>query len=588
MFSFPSYRVLLLLATGGFFFLLSSCAGGRSVSDGREGTISRGEAYSQEDSIQVRGILIEANEQKMIGNNEKALEIFKKAFKVDSSLASVHFEIAKILRERKERSEAVEHAKKAASIDPSNFWYQKFLADVFIEYGSFDKAAGIYDDLRKRQDSDLELLYRHANALVRAGKPEKAIAVYDSIENRTGLRPRITLQKQQLYRRMGDPETAIQELERLTERFPNKSKYYGIMAETYQKMGEDKKALETYERLLAVDPDNGKAHLSLSQFHREQGKEEKAIEHLKKAYRSKSLGIDKKVKVLLKYLSLSERNDALKEDAYKLLDILTQVHPEKAKTYTVYGDFLFRDRKLDRARKMFKKAVELDAGRFPIWRQILLIDQRKGMTDSLLMDAREAKEYFPNQPKVHLFEGIALMEKGQNEEAVQRLEYGKSLVVDAPDVKYRFLERVGEAYHRLGKHSSSDQAFDNALNIRDEDAFLLNNYAYYLSEREDSINKALKMSKKANELNPGRPSFLDTYGWILYRKGSYEKALNKLKKAIENGGEESATILEHYGDLLYRTGQKDKALEYWKKARKAGGGSEELQRKIREEELPTP
>ncbi len=572
----------------GVLMVLASCGGGKSLSDGTEDGIGRGKSVSQEDSMQIRAILIEADQQKMIGNKEKALETFKKAFKVDSTLASVHFEIAKILRERKERSEALKHAKKAAAIDPSNFWYQKFLADLYTEYGSYEKAAEIYAKLRKKKDGNLELLYRHANALVRAGRREKAIAVYDSIESRTGLRPRITLQKQRLYRKMGENEKAIKELKRLTENFPEETKYYGIMAETYQKMGAEKKALETYDRLLEVDPDNGKAHLSLSRLYRKRGNKEKALDHLKKGYKSRSLGVDKKVKVLLNYFSLSKQSNAFKEEAYQLLDILIKSHPEEAKAYTVYGDFLFRDGKLDSARRMFKKALNLNANKFPIWQQVLLIDQRKGMTDSLLADARRAKEYFPNQPKVHLFEGIALMEKGRNEEGVERLEYGKRLVVDDPDLKYRFLERIGEAYHRIGEHQRSDRAFDQALEIRSEDPFLLNNYAYYLSERGDSLNKALKLSKKANKLQPGRASFLDTYGWILYRKGSYEKARDRLKKALRKGGNGSATILEHYGDVLYRTGEKEKALEYWKKARKAGSGSEELERKIREEELPTP
>ncbi|MFB6257194.1 MAG: tetratricopeptide repeat protein [Flavobacteriales bacterium] len=545
-------------------------------------------SLSQQDSMQIKAILIEAKKEEMIGNKQKALETFKKAFKVDSTLPSVHYELARILRDKKERSEALKHAKKACSLAPENDWYQKFLAELYIEYGSYKEAAGVYNKLREEKEGDRRLAYRHARALIRAGEHKKAIGIYDSIEAKVGLQARVTLQKQRLYQRMGKAEKALKEVKELVRKFPDRARYYGIMAEIYQKMGERKKALESYERLLQKDPKNGKAHLSMSRFYRKEGKSQKALEHLKKAYQSKDIGIDRKMKVLLRYFKRSQGRPELKKEAYELLDVLLKVHPQEAKAYTVYGDFLSRDGKKKKARRMFKKAVSLDAGRFPIWRQIMVLDQKMGNMDSLLLDSREAKEYFPNQPMVYMFESIALLRQERYKEAIDPLKYGKSLVVDNDELKYRFLKRLGEAHYRVEQLKASDRAFEKALDIRPDDAFLLNNYAYYLSTRGDSLDKAMDLSKRANSINPGRPSFLDTYGWILYQKEKYQQAKKKLKKALDNGGRSSATILEHYGDVLYRTGSKDKALQYWKKARDAGGGSEELDKKIREEELPTP
>ncbi len=543
---------------------------------------------TEKDSMQLRAILIEANKDKMVGNKDQALNTFRKAFKVDSTLPSVHYEIARILREKKERTDALRHAKKAVALDPENRWYKKFLAELYVEYGSYSKASELYKELQEAEGRSMKISYRYADALIRAGKHMEAISVYDSIEARMGVRPKVTLQKQRLYQRAGEEEKALEEVKELIEHFPDRARYYGIMAQLYQEMGEEEKARRAYDRLLKKDPDNGKAHLSLSRFYGDQGKEEKALEHLKKAYKSQSLGIDKKVKVLLNYFERSQNDPELKKEAYDLLAILIKAHPEEAKAYTVYGDFLQRDGKLKKARRMFKKAVSKDAGRFPIWEQILRIDQRTGNMDSLLVDSRAAKEYFPNQPKVYLFEGISLVQQERYKEAIEPLEYGRSLVVENDELDYRFLKRLGEAYYRQEKFQACYQAFDKALGIRSKDPFLLNNYAYYLSTQKDSLSKALRMSKKANDLEPGRPSFLDTYGWILYQKGAFRKARKQLKKALEQGGDKSGTILEHYGDVLFRTGEKGKALDYWKKARDAGGGSQQLEQKIREEELPTP
>ncbi len=577
-----------------FFLFLLSCSSDKQLLRQEEGkeldidSLRAGKELSSRDSTKLLNYLHEANKEKMIGNQERAQEIFEKVLDLDPSVAVAHYEIARIQRDKKERSKALKRARYAAELAPENRWYRKFLAELYMEYGSYEKAAGIFRELREKDDRDIQLAYQHADALIRAGKYEEAVGVYDSIEKRMGARPKLLLQKNRLYQRIGKKEKALEEIEHLIETQPGKSEYYGIKAELHQQMGEKDKALETYEELLEMDPDNGKAHLSLSRFHRQNGNEEKAIEHLQKAYRSQSLEVDKKVKVLLNFYSLSEQDPDLKEEAYGLLDILVEAHPNEAKVYTVYGDFLSRDEKDMKARRMFRKAVSLDPDRFPIWQQILLLDQRNGMLDSLIADSREAKEYFPNQPRIHLFEGNGLMQQERYEEAIEVLETGKGLVVENEDLEYRFLERLGEAYYRNGAYDASDRSFEKALEIRDDDPFLLNNYAYYLSTRGDSLSKALKMSEKANELEPGRPSFIDTHGWILYQKDEFKKARERLNEALERGGGNSSTILEHYGDALFRTGKEEKALEYWKKARKAGAGSEELDRKIREKELPTP
>ena len=59
---------------------------------------------------------------------------------------------------------------------------------------------------------------------------------------------------------------------------------------------------------------------------------------------------------------------------------------------------------------------------------------------------------------------------------------------------------------------------------RHNDPTTLNNYAYYLSLRNDRLEKAAQMSLRSNELAPGQPSFQDTYAWVLYQQGKYAEA----------------------------------------------------------------
>ena len=77
--------------------------------------------------------------------------------------------------------------------------------------------------------------------------------------------------------------------------------------------------------------------------------------------------------------------------------------------------------------------------------------------------------------------------------------------------------------------------------------------------------EALKYIERAAELVPDDPAILDSLGWVSYRLGKMDDALEYLSKAFEML--EDAEIAAHYGEVLWHTDQKDKAREVWEKGR---------------------
>ena len=97
--------------------------------------------------------------------------------------------------------------------------------------------------------------------------------------------------------------------------------------------------------------------------------------------------------------------------------------------------------------------------------------------------------------------------------------------------------------------------------------------------------QAEKMAKLAVELDPYNQNNLDTYAWVLYKLNKYDKALEWIEKAYNNGGKESGVVLEHYGDILYQLGSKDKALDFWKQALEKEDYSDLLNKKVDDQKL---
>lgn len=140
----------------------------------------------------------------------------------------------------------------------------------------------------------------------------------------------------------------------------------------------------------------------------------------------------------------------------------------------------------------------------------------------------------------------------------------------------------GDIYYRLGDSKKAYKAYDKALKVNPDYVYVLNNYAYYLSEEGKQLKKAYAMSKKAIEQEPDNATYLDTFGWIVHLLGRPMEAKPFFKKAMLYGGKDSAVIMDHYAEVLFALKEYDLAFVYWNlaKSKNAAGEVEGLEEKI--------
>ena len=115
----------------------------------------------------------------------------------------------------------------------------------------------------------------------------------------------------------------------------------------------------------------------------------------------------------------------------------------------------------------------------------------------------------------------------------------------------------------LDLFTQSDSIYEAGLKNLPDNALLLNNFAYSLSERDIRLDEALQMSQKAITLEPDNAAYQDTYGWIYYKLGQYNKAEEYILKSLELRPK-SAVVLDHMGDVYFKMGKIDTAKKYWK------------------------
>ena len=136
------------------------------------------------------------------------------------------------------------------------------------------------------------------------------------------------------------------------------------------------------------------------------------------------------------------------------------------------------------------------------------------------------------------------------------------------------LGTIGDMYYQRdslpGDRNDAYRYYEKALKADPDNIHALNNYSYYLSLEDRDLEKALEMIGRVMELEPGDPTYIDTYGWILYKLGRYEEAKASLRQAVSLDAGASKELLIHYGDILYELHEYFMASVYWKKALEKG------------------
>ncbi len=571
--------------------LLLACGGAKPVTTAEPaadgGNASRGDGDKRE---RVMRLFMEATQARLQGNLPKALSLYSQCVKADPLNGAAYFELAKLYHQGQNFGQAVSYAKQAVAAEKDNIWYRFLLADLHRQGNQPQEAIGVYKGILERWPDRYEVYLDLAATYAYAGKPAEAAKAYGDVEKRFGLGEDLVHHAFGTYMAMGQWAEAEKLLGRAIASNPGNAEYVGMLAEAYDEQGKSEQALEQYRKALAMDPGNSMLRISLAEHYYGTGKMEEAYRELGEAFADPEVDIDAKMPVLIGFFEMTEREGEKPEDrpdlirrSYALIEALERAHPESGKPHTIHGDFLMRDGKLDEAREQFRKALALEKDRFPIHAQILQLDLQLGDHAALVKDAAYTIELFPTSPEAYLYKGIAHSQLGQHEEAIEALVTGRDLVVDNPPLTAQFWSSLGETYNASKQFAKSDHAYEKALALLPDDPTTLNNWAYYLSVRNEQLERAERMSRRSNELAPGQPSYQDTYAWVLFKLKRHAEARTWMEKALAGSPNPDGELLEHYGDILFELGEKAAALENWKRAMERGGASEAIGRKIAEE-----
>ncbi len=135
--------------------------------------------------------------------------------------------------------------------------------------------------------------------------------------------------------------------------------------------------------------------------------------------------------------------------------------------------------------------------------------------------------------------------------------------------RYEYQRRLAFCYQVMGRDEQAEHALAQALAILPTSVGLNNDLAYGLIDRGVRLDEAEKMIRFALAKAPRQAAYLDTFGWLLYKKGKLTEAKTWLSRSDESRSDNDPVVLDHLGDTCWRLGQQDEAIAYWQRAVKA-------------------
>ena len=453
--------------------------------------------------------------------------------------------------------------KKAAELDPSNFWYKERLARTYSLTGEDDLTIATYEELLKDFPKKNDLYFTLVNLYLKQNMYEKALGALDQIEAVFGKSENVTATKYDILLRQNKPLEALKVLEDFNKEF---SSPYVLTKLGDHSIAEykDTVALAYYKE--ALDLQNGyiPALLGESEVYRIRRNFPDFFKTLNIFVSDKETSTQAKTQYLNMLVSRTDPRfiQSVRPQIDTLYENLVFCHPTDSAALTASGLYWYSTERQGKAKELIHKNMVLhpdNLGSTVTYAQLL--GYMKDW-DGLETACDSALARFPNETAFLDMKNVACYNKkdwkgiiDNNRKIIEIAQGDTSITIPA-------LASIGDMYHELGNEKEAFRIYAQVLKQDPDYAPALNNYAYYLSLKGTKLKKACAMSKKTVDKEPDNPTYLDTYGWILHLLGKDKEAKAQFKHAMLYGAKESSTCLEHYAIVLEALGETDLAKVY--------------------------
>ena len=540
-------------------------------------------------SLRYDAFFLQALMQREKGNMDAAFDLLQHCIKINPQAAEAYYFLAQYYQALRGDSTNLKTAQqyilKAAELEPDNATFLETVAQSYISQAEYEKAIPVVERLYDQDKSREELLEMLFELYQQTDNTDKAIETLNRLEAAEGKNERLSYAKSEIYTKTGNKDAAIAEMQELARQYPNDLNYKGMYADMLLRNDEEQQALKLYNEILAEEPDNTRAQVSLRSYYQVQGETEKADSLTELILLNKNTTNEQRIYLMRQMVADSERTDG---DSTQVLNMFHKMlaGPQKnadiATLCAAYMDLKKMPR--DSVRAMLQTVLSIAPDNAAARLQLVSFAWDRKDHQEVITLCQEARQYNPEEMAFYYYQGMAYYQEEDKDKALEAFQNGIGVITPEsnPAIVSDFYAVMGDLLHQKGLARKAFEAYDSCLQWKDDNIMCLNNYAYYLSELDEQLDKAEQMSYKTIKAEPKNATYLDTYAWILFMQGRYAESKVYIDQALQNDSDSSAVITEHAGDIYIQNKEPERAVELWQQALLLDPQNKILIRKIKQ------
>lgn len=392
--------------------------------------------------------------------------------------------------------------------------------------------------------------------------------------------------------RDADRARALKILSALSAQHTNQIEIIIAQARMALSMGAREEALEGAQAALELDPDNGSALLLKAQALGSMGKPAEGFDDIRAALEKDALNIELRLGFAQLLVDAGRHADASEQ-----LEILFQQTGDSQPELLLSMGLLALESKRSDAAIRYLEALlavdqQNDQAHFYLGR---IRDEQKEYAEAIkhYEQVRAENLYFPSQLRsAELHASIGELEIGRERlQALKRVVSNQELHPQIIATEARMVKQSGDVSAAIDVLSDGLKRFPTSgellyaraltaeanndpgmlrsdlntlIRVEPDNAHAMNALGYHLADNNIELERARELLERAYELIPDDAAIMDSLGWLRYRQGDFNAALDLLQKAYDILPDPE--IAAHLGEVLWILGDQLAARKLWDKA----------------------
>jgi tetratricopeptide (TPR) repeat protein len=510
-------------------------------------------------------------------------------------MAQDHFVLARDYERRGMPEMAGRLYETAFEYMPESRFLRKVLVNKYIQAQEHDKALSLFknsklSDLDSEEKRVLGLVYARAGELAKAAEAIESLeremggeeiyslaVLYESL----GLRDKSLAAFRQFFCGGGDMTFGVgvrlvqfnigeRKLDNaediavvLRDCFPQNAEAVTLLGTVKYLKRDTLKAVECFNAALVMDSLNEEALRTLAHLRVVREEYSEAVSVYKRL-----VSLSENGRVYRRGLAFMLFHIKDFEGAEALLDTIIQerteheIAPPALKELHLYRGLIYsQTERREMAAQEFQTALAIDSLYEDAWKELCFLYITAKEKEKALAGVEQYVAALPLSGTGWRFSGYVLNMQEKYEQAAVSLK--KAVSIDSSD-HFAWFE-LGSSLERLKRIDEAADAFRKVLALNPRDAHASNYLGYMWAENGIMLDSAKTLIEDALEKDPQNGAFLDSYAWVFYQLGDYQKAHHYMKEALKHIDNDPVPYA-HMGDILFKLKEYKQAQDAYKRA----------------------